>query len=126
MPDHTRRKLENTKDEDLSIDLLFQKYEPDLKKKAGHFFKKFGYKFISYEDLYQTICYLFCYAHKLWDKDKGEFEPYFRCIVNRKMNDIVAGKTPPRCCDYPFNVLKPEYLKEPCYPEDLDDEKIEN
>ncbi|PLV56759.1 sigma factor [Thermotoga sp. SG1] len=119
-----RRNLKRTSDEDLSLESLFQKHESDLQKKAKYFFRKYDYKILSFEDLYQTICYLFCYAYRTWNKDRGEFEPYFKCIINRKMNDIIAGKTPPHCCDLPFSILKPEYLKKPQHPKDLDDEEI--
>ncbi|PLV59339.1 hypothetical protein [Thermotoga sp. KOL6] len=108
-----RQSLKKRSDEELSMGELFEKYHDEILKKTFHFFKKYKYKLLSFEDLYQTICYLFCYACKTWKKEKGNFIAHFKCTVDRKMNDIIAGRNAPWCKNTPFKILKSEYLQKP-------------
>ncbi|KHC90350.1 sigma-70 region 2 domain protein [Thermotoga sp. Mc24] len=120
MLNHTRRKLENTKDEDLSIDELFEKYQNEIRKKAGFFFKKFKEKISSFEDLYQAICCIFCYARKTWNKNKGTFAAHLKSTINRKVIDLIQGIPLPGCSNAPFDILKTEY-KSRCKLEDFEE-----
>ncbi|ADA66529.1 sigma-70 region 2 domain protein [Thermotoga petrophila RKU-10] len=117
MPKRNTKKL---KDEELTIDELYERYQNEIRKKAGFFFEKFREKISSFEDLYQAICSIFCYARKTWNKDKGSFSAHLKSTINRKVIDLIQGIPLPGCSDAPFDILKTEY-KSRCRLEDFEE-----
>ena len=94
-------------------DELFMKYIPLIRSTASRFWKKYKKKIMSYEDLYQTICYLFLYAYELWDPERGKFGPHLKNVLEYKLKAMMKGEKAPRSKEYPFSFLKPKYtLKE--------------
>lgn len=67
-------------------------------------------KIISYEDLFQTTCYLFLYAYELWDPERGKFGPHLKNVLEYKLKAMIKGEKAPRSKEYPFTFLKSKYL----------------
>ncbi len=96
-----------------SLKEAIEKFSPFLFKLAKDTWEKYSYKILSYEDLIQTIYYLFIYAYKLYDPSKGTFKAYMKTIVTQKLNNMLSGSNPPWCRETPFTFLinrKIEYI----------------
>jgi len=89
---------------------LFRKYVPLIKSTASRFWRKHKSKITSYEDLYQTICYLFLYAYELWDPGRGKFGPHLKNVLEYKLKSMMKGEKAPRSKEYPFSFLKSRYV----------------
>ena len=90
-------------------DKLFKQYTPLMKSMAGKFWKKYRDIIISYDDLYQTVCYLFLYAYELWDPKRGKFGPHLKNVLEYKLKSMIRGEKAPRSREYPFSFLKSRY-----------------
>jgi len=118
-----RRDTRRMKDEELNINELFERYRAEVEAKTRYFFKKWGYKVHSYEDLYQTVACIFTYAYKTWKKEKGRFDAHLKSTINRKVIDLLQGIPLPGCSDAPFDILKTEY-KSRCELMDFEEENL--
>ena len=87
---------------------LYERFEPFLKSVAAKTYRKNGWKVQSYEDLYQSVVYLFLYALKIYNPEKGELEPHVKRVVNLKLKSMLAGERAPWSGEYPFTFLRCE------------------
>ena len=87
---------------------LYKRFEPLLRKTAKKFYSVYKSRITSYEDLYQTICYLFLYALKNYDPDRGKLAPHIKRTINLKLRSMIRGEKAPLSSDYPFSFLSKE------------------
>ncbi|ANQ53646.1 RNA polymerase subunit sigma-24 [Thermosipho affectus] len=74
---------------------IYKKYKKDVEMVAGRYFKRYGYKCDSYEDLKQTICYILLCAIEKFDG---------------LISIVKYNRKPPYCKETPFTPLKMEYI----------------
>ena len=79
-------------------------------KTARSFYKRYRHNITTYDDLYQTVCYLFLYALKIYKKEKGPLGPHIKRTIELKLRSMLRGEKAPLSGNYPFSFL----LKEPC------------
>ncbi len=60
----------------------------------------------SFEDIYQTSCYLFLYALENYDPDKGPLAPHIKRTIKYKLRAMLKGERAPRSGEYPFTFLR--------------------
>lgn len=89
-----------------SFEEYFEKYQPLLKKICKEFWKKYCYRIDSWNDLYQTIQYLFIYAYNIWQPEKGSFEGYLERVIRYKLRSMLNGEYAPWSSKSPFTFLK--------------------
>lgn len=89
-----------------SFEEYFERYQPLLKRICKEFYKKYSYRIDSWNDLYQTIQYLFIYAYNIWQPGKGSFEAHLERVVNYKLRSMLGGEYAPWSKCYPFTFLK--------------------
>ena len=90
---------------DEGIEELYSRFKPLLKKTAQRFYIFHRSKITSYEDLYQTICYLFLYAIRSYNPEKGRLAPHIKRTVNLKLRSMLRGEKAPLSGKYPFSFL---------------------
>ena len=84
------------------IALLFERFEPLLKKLARRY-SKYGDLIDSYDDLYQTIAYLFMYSLKIYDPRRGKLSSHIKATITRKLNSMIFSREPaPLSSSAPF------------------------
>lgn len=101
-----RGSVKERRDHPSSFEEYFEKYQPLLKKICKEFWKKYCYKIDSWNDLYQTIQYLFIYAYNIWQPEKGSFEGYLEKVVRYKLRSMLNGEYAPWSSNSPFTFLK--------------------
>ncbi len=84
----------------------FEKYQPLLKKICKEFWEKYCYRIDSWNDLYQTIQYLFIYAYDIWQPEKGSFEAHLQRVIRYKLKSMLKGEYAPLSKQSPFTFLK--------------------
>ncbi|AEH51656.1 sigma factor [Pseudothermotoga thermarum] len=89
-----------------TLEEAFEKFSPFLFKLAKTTWQKHRHRITSYDDLIQSIRYLFIYAYKMHDPAKGPFKAYMKTIVTQKLKHMLAGGNPPWCKESPFTFLK--------------------
>ena len=98
-------KLDSGQDTGRDVEKLYKRFEPLLKKTARSFYRIHRSKITSYEDLYQTICYLFLYALKNYDSEKGNLAPHIKRTIDFKLRSMLRGEKAPLSGTYPFSFL---------------------
>ncbi|MEJ5228519.1 MAG: sigma factor [Pseudothermotoga sp.] len=101
---------------------LFQQYSPLLKSVCKEYWRKYYPRIDSYEDLYQSVCYLFMYAYHIWQPEKGPFGSHLKRVLNFKLKAMLKGEYAPWHGDRPFNFLKYRKSEEERYETILLDE----
>lgn len=91
---------------------LFEQYNPLLKNISKEYWQKHRSKIDSYEDLYQTVCYLFVYAYHTWQPEKGSFVGHLKRVLALKLKSMLNGEYAPWCGDRPFTFLRERKGKE--------------
>ncbi|MGJ8454502.1 sigma factor [Pseudothermotoga sp. U03pept] len=85
---------------------LFKQYNPILKSVCKEFWNKHFPKIDSYQDLYQTACYLFIYAYHTWQPEKGNFASHLKRVLSFKLKSMLKGEYAPWHDGKPFTFLK--------------------
>ncbi len=96
-----------------SLQEALECFSPFLYKLAKDTWDRYRYKIISYQDLLQSIYYLFIYAYLTYDPEKGTFKAYMTTVVKQKLKNMLDGANPPWCKENPFTFLscrKIEYV----------------
>ncbi|MFN3283594.1 MAG: sigma factor [Pseudothermotoga sp.] len=88
-----------------SLKEAIEKFSPFLYKLAKDTWDRYSYKIVSYEDLLQSIYYLFIYSYKTYDPNRGNFKAYMKTVVTQKLNNMLDGSNPPWCKERPFSFL---------------------
>lgn len=97
---------------------VYDDYKKDVEMITGRYYKRYGYKCESYEDLKQTIWYILLHAVEKFD-GRGEEKKFVLSFVKNKLISVVRyNRKPPYCRDRPFTPLRMEYVSG-------DDEKCE-
>ncbi len=89
-----------------SFEEYFEKYQPLLKKICKDFWERYCYRIDSWNDLYQTIQYLFIYAYNIWQPEKGSFEAHLERVLKYKLKSMLSGEYAPWSRCSPFTFLK--------------------
>ena len=85
---------------------LYQKYTPLLRSISSRYWRHYRESIQSYQDLYQTVCYLFLYALDIYKPEKGKLGPHLKRTITLKLNSMLKGERAPRSKDYPFTFLR--------------------
>ncbi|QTA38504.1 sigma-70 family RNA polymerase sigma factor [Thermosipho ferrireducens] len=89
---------------------VYDDYKRDVEMIAGRYYKRYGYKCESYEDLKQTIWYILLHAIRKFD-GRGDERKFALAFVRNKLISIVKyNRKPPYCGNAPFTPLKMEYV----------------
>lgn len=94
------------RDNPSSFEEYFEQFQPLLKKICKEFWSKYCYRIDSWNDLYQTIQYLFIYAYNTWQPEKGSFEFHLKEVVKYKLKSMLNGEYAPWSKYSPFTFLK--------------------
>ncbi|WP_171816315.1 hypothetical protein [Thermotoga profunda] len=89
-----------------SFEEYFEKFQPFLKKICTEYWNKYCYRIDSWNDLYQTIQYLFIYVYNTWQPEKGSFELYLETVMRYKLKSMLNGEYAPWSSESPFTFLK--------------------
>ncbi len=73
---------------------------------SGRYYRAYWYKIQSYEDLYQTVWYLFLYALDIHDPAKGNLASHLKRTIEYKLNAMMRGERAPKSGEYPFTFLR--------------------
>lgn len=89
----------------------WEKYEPYLRGLCKVVYERYGWNIESYEDLYQTACYLLLIALADFD-GRGDQAGYVKQYVRRKLfNMLKDGENAPKHNDHPFSFVKQRHQK---------------
>ncbi|APT72093.1 RNA polymerase subunit sigma-24 [Thermosipho sp. 1063] len=89
---------------------VYEKYKKEVDMIAGRYFKRYGYKCESYEDLKQTIWYILLCALKKFDGRGNERMFVLNFVKNKLISIVKYNRKPPYCKETPFTPLKMEYI----------------
>lgn len=89
---------------------IYKTYKDEVKNITGRYFKKYGYKISSYEDLEQTVWYILLSGVKKFD-GRGDLKKFLLSFIKNKLISILKyNRKPPYCQDSPFTPLTSEYI----------------
>ncbi len=84
----------------------WEKYEPYLRGLCKVVYERYNWNIESYEDLYQTACYLLLIALNDFD-GRGDEAGYVKQYVRRKLfNMLKNGENAPKHNDHPFSFVR--------------------
>jgi len=87
------------------IEDLFEKYRPLIYSICSSIWGKQAYRITSYDDLFQTACYIFVYAYHTWIPERGKFGSHLKRVLKYKLMNMLKGSAPPWSRGYPFTFL---------------------
>jgi len=89
---------------------IYKTYKDEVKNITGRYFKKYGYKISSYEDLEQTVWYILLSGIKKFD-GRGDLKKFLLSFIKNKLISILKyNRKPPYCQESPFTPLTSDYI----------------
>lgn len=89
---------------------IYDTYKEDVKNITGRYFKMYGYKVYSYEDLEQTVWYILLSGIEKFD-GRGDMRKFLLSFIKNKLISILKfNRKPPYCRENPFTPLNFDYI----------------